>query len=333
MIIAAHRLNLRLTRPGTLLPWLGPALRGMVAWEFKEQVCRHPTRERRQRWRHCTGCPHLAECPYGQTYEPDLSPSLQQLLRDDQADLADDNEAIPPVGKRQVLPHDGEATRPLLLAPYFPVPPIAQPGLEVPLRLTLIGSAARHSAALLAALAEAGRRGLGDDRVGFELFENGTQPDVFHLRPEDLPATPDALPGTLPRVGVGLTAPLFLTFRSQRDGRRRPVCRPQFIDLFRAALRSVSRLFACCDRPLEVNWDALKEAAAKVCLLEHCYEPFSQPHRSSRSGPQRQLQGVAGGGVYADVPMSLVPWLVWGGRLHVGTYRVHGAGGWRLVLD
>ena len=308
MIVASHRLNLRLTRPGVLLPWLGPALRGLVARQFKEQVCLHPPTER-QAWKYCRGCPHLANCPYGQTYEPD-----------------------PPHGV-QVLPHDEEAARPLVLAPYFPVPAAAQPGLEVPLRVVIVGAAARHSGPLLSALVEAGRDGLGVDRIGFELVETAAQPEIWQLRAEDLPASPDVVAGTLPRLGLGLTAPLFLYTREERGGRRRPVERPEFIDLFRAALRSVGRLFACCDQPLEADWNALKEAALQVRLIEHCYEPFRQPRSSSRSGSRYELQGVVGGGVYADVPMALVPWLVWAGRLHVGTYRVHGAGGWRLVLD
>ena len=46
-----------------------------------------------------------------------------------------------------------------------------------------------------------------------------------------------------------------------------------------------------------------------------------------------QCRGGHSGGLYGDVPWSLVPWLLWGGRLHVGSHRIAGAGGWRLVLD
>jgi hypothetical protein len=44
-------------------------------------------------------------------------------------------------------------------------------------------------------------------------------------------------------------------------------------------------------------------------------------------------KAIVGGGVYADVPLSLLPWMLWAGRLHAGGHRVAGAGGWRLVLE
>ena len=308
MIIATHRLNLRLKRPGTLLPWLGPALRGAVAIRFKDRVCQQPA-EQRERWIHCSGCQYMSTCSYGQTYEPD-----------------------PPAGAG-VLNDQPEVTRPLVLAPYFPVPDLARPGLDVPLRICVVGvEAVRHTNQLLEALADAGRTGLGSDRVTFDLIENGNRPDVRQLQAADLPPSPDVILGVLPRVGIGLTAPLFLTVRDTR-GKRQPIETPQFADLFRASLRTVGRMFAHHDQPLPADFAALKAAAEHVRLLEDCYEPFTQRKWSSRGSDRFELQGVIGGGVYGDVPQSLLPWLTWGGNLHVGTHRVAGAGGWRIVLD
>ena len=42
------------------------------------------------------------------------------------------------------------------------------------------------------------------------------------------------------------------------------------------------------------------------------------------------LYGVMGEGEYGPVPGALMTWLEWGGRVHVGTDRVAGAGGWRV---
>ncbi|MCR4414892.1 MAG: hypothetical protein NUV77_20940, partial [Thermoguttaceae bacterium] len=97
--------------------------------------------------------------------------------------------------------------------------------------------------------------------------------------------------------------------------------------------RVLSGLFSLGGQPLAADFKALKAAAQNVRLVEHCYQPFHQPKWSSRSEQRFTLRGVIGGGVYADVPWALVPWMLWGGRFHVGPHRVAGAGGWRLVLD
>jgi hypothetical protein len=188
---------------------------------------------------------------------------------------------------------------------------------------------------LLEMIDHVGRRiGLGPDHVKFELVPaNGAAPHARDLTAADLPPHPEAVPGTLPRVGIGLTAPLFLRSRGENDKRRVNTC-PQLSDLLRASLRTIGQLFRLYDQPLDgVDFAALKAAAEDVRMVEHCYEPFKQRKWSSRSEQRFCIHGVVGGGVYENVPLALLPWLTWGGRLHVGNHRVAGAGGWRVVLD
>jgi len=40
-----------------------------------------------------------------------------------------------------------------------------------------------------------------------------------------------------------------------------------------------------------------------------------------------------GGGMYGPVPAALAEWLAWGGRVHAGTDRVAGAGGWEVQRE
>lgn len=313
MIVAIYdQLNVRVSRSGTLLPWIGPALRGLVAERFKDAVCQQPVADRRARWKKCAGCEFLPECSYGRTFEPD-----------------------PPAGAK-VFQGQGDAARPLVLAPYFPLPERVPRGLEIPLRVVLCG---RHAQEDLGALLEmvdyVGRRiGVGPEHVKFELAAgNGSVSSQSELTAGDLPVHPDAVAGTLPRVGIGLTAPLFLRSKNENGKRRANTC-PQFSDLLRASLRTVGQLFRLYGEPLDdVDFVALKAAAEQVRMVEHCYEPFKQRKWSSRSEQRFCIHGVVGGGVYENVPLALLPWLTWGGRLHVGNHRVAGAGGWRVVLD
>lgn len=186
-----HQLDVAIscTRSGALFPWIGPALRGVVAERFKEAVCRQPADERVARWTVCKGCPFLAECPYGALFEPD------------------------PPAEAEVFRGQEEAVRPIVLAPYFPVPEEIPRGLEIPLRIVLVGpSAAQDVRPLLQMIANVGRqRGLGPEHVTFELLvAEGAGRQVHELRPQDLPAHPAAAPGVLPRVGIGLVSPLLL---------------------------------------------------------------------------------------------------------------------------
>src|SRR4051812_18428037 len=119
MLYLLHsRRTLRLTASGRLLPWLGPALRGLVARRFKESVCRFSLAEQDTTWKHCKGCPHMSACPYGQTLEADPPPSAQVFVGQD------------------------DGTRPIVVAPEYPMPERARPGMAVPVLATFLGATA-----------------------------------------------------------------------------------------------------------------------------------------------------------------------------------------------
>src|SRR2546426_457071 len=111
------RLTIRFTRGGDLLPWIGPALRGAVAYRFKQAACVQPAAERETHWKYCTGCPHLSNCPYGCTFE-----------------------AQPDAGRAIRGQDDG--LRPIVVAPRFPLSSRIAQGTEVEVRLLLLGNRA-----------------------------------------------------------------------------------------------------------------------------------------------------------------------------------------------
>ena len=167
------------------------------------------------------------------------------------------------------------------------------------------------------------RGGLGPDHVGFTAIrqDGGGRCQSGRISAADFPTTPDALPGRIPRLGVGLVSPLLLRARDG-DGRRRSLQQPEFADLFLAAARTISGLFSFYDQPLVADFAGLKAAAREIRLIEHCYEPFHQRKWSSRNEQRFPLCGVVGGGVYANVPLAFLPWMLWGGRFHVGPHRI-----------
>ena len=297
-----HRL-IRLSRSGRLLDWLGPAIRGGLGRYMKHQVCRLPLPEKDER-KYCKGCPHMSTCGYGQTLEPD-----------------------PPEGAR-VFAGQEESARPLVVAPHYPVPDKAKVGDAFPICLTFIGSSAGgYAPEIWDMLDEVGRqRGLGRQGITFEVVSEREHPTTIENRPVDLPLSLDALAGTVRRLGVQLTSPLFLI--SKIDGRRRLNLTPSFSELFRATLRALGAMHRLYDSPLPADFAGLKEAAEKIETVDARYELFTQKHHSSRQNRFSRFRGIVGHAEFANVPLSLARWIVWGGRVHVGVNRVCGAGGW-----
>jgi hypothetical protein len=305
MLTLLHsRRALRLTAAGRLLPWLGPALRGLVARRFKESVCRFSLAEQQTTWLHCKGCPHLGDCPYGRTFE-----------------------AEPAAAAARAFAGQDDGTRPLVVAPHFPLPERARPGLAVPVLATFFGPAAAAEAGRFwDAVRLAGREGgLGDDRVGFELEEAG--PDRWRWL--DLPRDPAAVSGALPLLRVELTAPLLLRRGADEGRRRETLLNPTFGDLFRAGLRAVGALCRGYGAAADADFTALRQAAEAVPTVEAAFRRFEQGKWSNRSRQHGQVQGVTGAAVFGPVPAALARWLLAAGLAHVGLHRVAGAGGWR----
>jgi hypothetical protein len=96
----------------------------------------------------------------------------------------------------------------------------------------------------------------------------------------------------------------------------------------------VGRVVAEFGTPLEgrVDFASLVGAARQVATVRGDWQPFEQQRWSNRKLQRYEVAGVTGGGVFADVPAALLPWLVWGGRLGAGRNRVAGGGAWRTVL-
>ena len=324
-VLRSTQICLHVSRPGSLLPWIGPALRagGRPA---RGEVCRFSEQERIGRWEHCARVRtqrRLFLRPLVRARPAPRFPGPSRGARD-RAPLGD-VALLPYPGKR--ASRNGHPRRDHAGGPASPA---------------IIDD-------LLRALADAGRApGIGEDRVTFRLTRGGSALAALGLRTEDLPAAPRAVPGVVPRLGVGSTAPLFLQKRS-RTARRLPGSCLR-LPIWRSS--RWTRSIAFCppsrwDRAARGPQSAAAGGRASSLDRAHCYARSrstagqlagrDSARRRARSGGRRRApratltrKGTTGGGVYGNVPWALV---LWGGLLHVGWHRVAVAGGWRLLLD
>jgi hypothetical protein len=296
---------IRLARRGRIQPWLGPAFRGLTGGRLKAITCRQTVADQLASWSYCQGCPLQDGCAYGETFEPDPPPGVQLPQGQDQA------------------------ARPIVFDPQFPLMETPDAGYTFPLRIIFIGpTAITHADDVWESLRIGGADlglGLGEEHIPFDVLGSQIPDQREEVNLPLMPANDNALSS----VGVELTSPLFL---NQRDGdKREPLLKPSFADLLRAGLRALGPLHKLYGIPLpEEVFAQVKSAAEQVQTRSSKLMEFQQGKWSHRTKERFVLRGVIGQLCFEEVPQWLIPWLEWAGRLHVGTHRVAGAGGWQL---
>ncbi|VTS04488.1 CRISPR system precrRNA processing endoribonuclease RAMP protein Cas6 [Tuwongella immobilis] len=302
--------HLRFARAGRLNAWIGPAIRGLAGGRLRAATCRQPLPLQDTLWRNCRGCPLMGGCAFGELFEPDGEPIPDEFR-----------------GSR-------DRARPLVIAPAFPAPDRAVIGEILPIQVRFLGmTASQHSQAFWDALQAGGRDlllGLGDDRILFNLELPQGESPADRLFPMHLPDEIDPARPPIPWVRVHLTSPLVL--RSHANQRNRQLLtNPSCADLLRATLRTVGMLARDLGEPVpQSTFPLLKSAAMQVPTVEANWSLFRQVKSSHRTGNRWEVEGILGTATLGPIAPELVDWLEVGGRIHVGTHRVAGAGGWRV---
>jgi len=250
----------------------------------------------------------MAGCQFGETFEPDPSPGIHI-----------------PLGQ-------ANTTRPIVFAPQYPLPEYVEAGFEFELAIVLIGpTASAHAVDVWESLRIGGADlglGLGEDHIPFDVLPSRRVDESIRL---ELPLTPQS-DEVVDTVAIEFTSPLYLT--ANEGERRRPLFDPSFGDLVRAGLRVLGPLHKLYGQALpESVFSHVKQVAESVPVRSADLRIFEQPKWSHRTKERYTMRGVVGRMTCGPVPAWIVPWLQWGGRLHVGTHRVAGAGGWRVEVN
>lgn len=345
-------LCMRFESSGRVNRWLAPALRGLILKPLRETLCLLSPDEQRERRsflrheldeRYCRDCLRMPECLYGLTFEPDRSRIGDGMV------IRGAREGVRALTIATQYPFESQqpasAIESSVLAAEHTVD--AHEGDSVFLRVLQIGRAAQDLLPVtIAALNQRGQqRGLGPDRVRFSLENMDAGQEHWILSGTDLPMKLSN--GVVPRLRLVLQTPLFIKTEGSgteiptENGRKRgyaasPSTAPSFAELFQQSLRTVRRAmneYGYQEWGMDTDFMELRNAARGVDLIENQLVTIRQPRSSSRQGARWLLSGWSGGMTFSNVPISLIPYLQWGGRLGVGDSRNCGAGLWMLQLD
>lgn len=317
---------------GTLQPWLGPAVRGMVLRPLMEQMCILDSQDRAIRLarmqheiepRYCQGCERNAECSYGRIWEPDrklIDGFVRGGMRDGLRALTIG--AIPLSSALSSPLKPQLATLRVLAAGEFAIGKLD----------TVVDMVSEQGVSV----------GLGRESIRFRVISQSVSVEDCPLDFDKLPLEPDR--ETVPEVTLDLQTPLLLKiaerqekFASSSNSHRSFSSRFTFRDLLSNSVRTVRRAineFADSEWSRSTNLSCLFEGLDSIELSETGLKPFSQSRTSLRkNGAKWDLNGFQGQVTCHDINAAFLPWLRWAGVLGVGDSRNCSAGVWKMVLS
>lgn len=294
------RYRFRFSTPtGTRLPaWTGSMWRGALGHALKRTVCvtRH---------RNCPECPLYRSCAYPYIFETPPAPDGVKMRR------------------YTAAPH------PFVLEPERD----AADGSRI-LGVTLIGRGNRYLSCLVYALARAGKKGLGRDRVPLTLVEVSQDASIvagdwriIHVPGGPLDPLPPAMPA-LPLPPEEVCIRFVTPLRVKRDNDLVTPRRFGFADLFGPLLRRVSMLSHFhTDTPFETDFAALMSRAREVGLRRADLRWQEWTRYSSRQKTTMKMGGVVGEIVLAGGGLGpFWPFLWLGQWVHAGKGATMGLG-------
>jgi hypothetical protein len=313
-------LQARARERAPLPPFLGSTLRGALGHALRDAACvtRAPT---------CYGCPHLAACPYGATWEAGAAAPLGPL----------DRGADPP--RPYTLAWERPAARATSAAPCL------DRGDPLRFRLALFGAARAHTAAFILALARALETGLGPRRARFTLewartaaltdlpahpsargawlYADGRLAPLHALPDTTLPALVAHAARPMATARLTLHTPLALVHEA------RPLDHVRLDVLTQRLAERVARLDAAWGTPAHsapLPWEALVELTATVRVLRTDTRWTAFERHGLRHDRAVPMGGLVGHLDLARVPAPLAALWASAEVLHLGKQATFGFG-------
>jgi CRISPR-associated endoribonuclease Cas6 len=356
-VLSLSRYQLRLkARQAVILPrYLGSTLRGAFGHALKETVCvvAH---------RNCEHCMLAERCIYPYLFETPAPPIellrnqkgaphpfiLMPPLSEPTGSAGNDIESLPRQFKRTECMHSGKKLRLVKSKPIScsDVGWSLSPGDELAFDLLLIGRAIEYMPYVVYAVSEMARRGLGANRVPFDLSqvavidEHGIAKTIYSGGGQRI-TVPTQATKTLTELiqtrceklrGTGLLCLDELRLNFQTPARIRVDGNLQqaltFDLLVRNLLRRISLLAAVHGSGrLDVNYRGLIDLASSVRTRASGLHWRDWERYSNRQRIKMNMGGFVGGIEYAGKAIKeFLPLLAVGELLHVGTGTTFGLG-------
>lgn len=333
---------LQIVTPGRLNEWIAPAVRGLVLQPLRDRLCllnEHEKAKRRSalkdplQERYCRDCQKMIECGYGQNFEPDrliLSGKVVRGAREGLRSITFATFAPNKVAERLDKSTAGKLEMSV--------------GESITLRILQTGApATRLRGTVLEALNHWGQaKGLGPDHVRFRLQMDDVLDVPWPLDTNSLPLHLGN--GSVPLLKIHLVTPLMLkrpTPKSNGNSTHRRSYAgagdwtPDFSSIFRESLRTVRRAvgeYANDAWAHDTDWRTFFQAADQIETLDDQLQPFHQSRSSARQEKRWKTSGWQGAITALNVPVNMIPYLQWAGRLGIGDSRNCGAGLFHLSL-
>lgn len=333
LVVQSVFLELRTLNNGLLLPWIAPAIRGLVLKPLRDHVCKEmggreliragladwreqPTTselfESEEKNRHyCAGCRKNISCSYGRLFEPDLNiidPNLIQ--RGDSQGLRGISiaSAMLAAEERDDTNSERKTDRSSKSIQNYQLQ--APAGTSLSVRLLAIGQAIEFLPTVVQAIDGFGRlQGIGyQSPVHFMVDNSQTVTESRTISPESLAIETSG--GLIPEVTIEFLSPLLIKNCLDR-GR---LIQPSFHDLFSNSVRIVIRAireFANREYLLDAQFGDFFNASQEIQSNQQRLIPFQQPsisHRHGTASPQtatRQTASTRSGNLpnYSERPL------------------------------
>lgn len=289
------------TEPAHLPGFKGSTFRGALGHALQHLSCVNDSGR-------CDGCMAPESCAYGLLFESQTSSTTKG-----------DNSVVG----------------------YVFAPPLSQerqfePGDELSVGLTLIGSARLSLPWCVWGLARLGQEGLGTARTPWQLLDVSAQDNRGAWQPlfGSVERCPEILPGALsklcpPRTECALE---FLTPAVLGIDEEQPLNGELIVRRLVRRVKELATVFCGWNAP-GYQVAPLIELARQITITASQLREKSWERFSSRQGKHHPLRGMVGTITLANIPPELWPLVLIGQWTHLGKSAAFGLGQYRLLFD